>query len=217
MKKRWIISSIILIIILIHFIVYSQINEYGKSDQKDKLNPDECGGFIATGSVCKDGRSILLKNRHSEKPGIMKPFYYQGNNYSFIAFGTYIKDVGRPYCRMGINEKGLAIGNFDQSELISNGNWEYISDHISENEDYDMWYVLGNFETVKNAANWLVHHASYPCEWALVSEEKGVGALVAMDKQYHGNISWINNSYTAVGNRLYCEQSYKLFRRFWKS
>ncbi len=208
MKKQWIILLIVMIIIFLLFIQYFQMNCNIPLKPNESLNPDECGGFIATGSVCINNRSMLLKNRHSDKPGTMKPFYYQGTNYSFIAFGTYSKEVGRPYCRMGINEKGLSIGNFDQSELISDGNWNYISDHISENEDYDMWYILGNFDTVKTAATWLVHHASYPCQWAIVSKEKGVGAIVAMDKEYHGNISWINNTYMALGNRLYCEQQF---------
>ncbi|MEF8848939.1 MAG: hypothetical protein V5A68_07380, partial [Candidatus Thermoplasmatota archaeon] len=164
----------------------------------------ECGGFIATGSVCSGNRSVFMKNRHGSLD-VMKPFYYEGNNFSFIAFGRYHKDDGRPYCRMGINEKGLAIGNFDQSGFLSSGNREYVSDNSSHSEDYDMWYVLGNYETVGGAANWLVHHASYPCEWGIVSREEGVGAVVAMDSGYNGNISWVNDSYTALGNQWYCE------------
>ena len=205
MKKRWLSYAIIIILL---FIFYISLCEFEKEEciKEDTVDVDECGGFIATGSVCKDARSLFLKNRYSGKPGTMKPFFYQGNNYSFIAFGTYQKNEGRPYCRMGINEKGLAVGNFDQSGYISDGNWEFTSDHSSENEDYDMWYILGNFETVKQAAYWLVHHAEYPCEWGIISQEKGVGAIVAMDANYHGNISWINNSYAALGNQLYCEQ-----------
>jgi hypothetical protein len=188
------------------------ISDFSNQKESDELycfregeNILECGGFIATGSVCKNNRSIFLKNRHSGKPGTMKPFYYEGSNHSFIAFGTHEKGDGRPYCRMGINEKGLAIGNFDQTGYLSDGNWKYISDHSSENEDYDMWYVLSNYQNVSDAANYLVHHASYSCEWGIISAEQRVGAIVAMDEKYHGNISWINNSYTTLGNKWYCE------------
>ena len=48
------------------------------------LNEDEgCAGFIATGNVSKDNRSILWKNRHSSSVD-NKPFYDEGNNYSFF-------------------------------------------------------------------------------------------------------------------------------------
>ncbi len=72
-------------------------------------NVEECMGTIATGTVCKDGRSILQKNRHYYYDNV-KPYFYQGTNYSFFGIGDY-GTTGQ--CRMGQNEKGLAINNMD--------------------------------------------------------------------------------------------------------
>jgi hypothetical protein len=106
---------------------------------------------------------------------------------------------------MGINEKGLAIGNFDVTGLIIN--WEYQSDGSSGSEDNDMKIPLGSFSTVSDAAWWLAYHAyfGHGRQWGIISSEEGVGAIVAVDTHGHSNITWINNTYAAFANAYYCD------------
>ncbi|MBN1280947.1 MAG: hypothetical protein JXA00_04790 [Candidatus Thermoplasmatota archaeon] len=164
---------------------------------------DDCAGLIATGSIVSDGRSILLKNRHLHENN-QKPFYGNG---TFTYWG--IGDGRHSFCRMGMNEKGLAIANFDPppNNLLDDGVWQYTSDGSSASEDDDMRTVLGEYTTVEEAALWLAHHARYPCQWALISQESGIGAIVAMDTQNHSHISYIRDGWVALGNVWYCENT----------
>ena len=187
-------------IILIFFstiIVYLPIVTTSSVDKKEHA----CCGFIGTGTCMRDEKSLLFKHRWLNQFD-QRPIYFEGTNYTFWGIGDGINS----FCRMGLNEEGLAIANFDPpGNSINDGLWEYISDHTSDGEDCDMKTVLGNYSTVADAAYWLAHYASYPCQWIIISAEPGVGAVVAMDKEYHVNISWINNTWTAIGNNWYCE------------
>ncbi|GAI24934.1 unnamed protein product, partial [marine sediment metagenome] len=86
----------------------------------DQYELEECMGTIATGVVCKDGRSIVHKNRHYYVSN-QKPYFYQGVNYSYFGTG-HVEGM----CRMGQNEKGLAMVNMDIGGTIVN--WEYTTD-----------------------------------------------------------------------------------------
>jgi len=77
----------------------------------------ECMGTIATGSVCKDNRSILHKARHYKKDN-QRPRFFQGNNYSYFGVGN---DNAPTMCRMGQNEKGLAMANAIQFMKLQHG------------------------------------------------------------------------------------------------
>jgi hypothetical protein len=176
------------------------------------LNEDEgCAGFIATGNVCKDNRSILWKNRHSSSVD-NKPFYDQGTNYSFF----YItRDGYRNYSYMGINEVGLSIVNFavSQNNLSqSNATNQTIAGTMSPGEIQKS--ILGNFSTVKDAAEFTALHCnggSNGTQFAIISSEEGVGAIVAVDtpNPQHANpaynITYINNTYAALANSFYCD------------
>jgi hypothetical protein len=161
------------------------------------LDDEECSGFVATGSVVKDGRSIFLKNRHMPSDN-QKPNYFSGSTYDYWGVGT----AGQ--CRMGMNEKGLFVGNLDVSSTISEGNRDFLS-----GEDYDednaMKYVLGNFETVTKAAIWLAQHQAHDGQAIIISSELGIGAIVCKGTDAWANISYINNTYTGLGNGFYCE------------
>ncbi len=162
---------------------------------------DGCSGLIATGSSVIDGRSIIVKNRHIAENN-QKPIFGQGT-YSYWGVGDGVNS----FCRMGLNEKGLAVANFNlPADDLQNGSWEFISDHSSTSEDDDMRTILGEFSTVREAALWLAQHAYFPSQWIITSQESGIGAVVAMDTNYHSNISWINNTWAAIGNVWYCEQ-----------
>ena len=164
---------------------------------------DECSGIIATGSVVRDGRSILEKNRH----------FFENNQKPIFGKGTYvywgIGDGVTSFCRMGMNEKGLAIADFDapQGNMIDDGVWHYTSDHSSLSEDDDMRMVLGEFSTVEDAALWLAHHASHPCQWGIISQEPGIGVIVAMDANFHVNITYIHDEWCPLGNVWFCENA----------
>lgn len=164
---------------------------------------DECSGIIATGSVVCDGRSILEKNRH----------FFENNQRPIFGKGTYvywgIGDWVTSFCRMGMNEKGLAIADFDAppGNMIDDGIWQYTSDAISPSEDDDMRTVLGDFTTVEDAAMWLAHHASHPCQWGIISQEPGIGAIVAMDANFHANITYIHDEWCPIGNVWHCENA----------
>jgi len=162
---------------------------------------DGCSGLIATGTCVKDERSIIVKNRHLNENNQI-PIFGQGT-YNYWGIGDGVNS----FCRMGLNEKGLAIANFNKPrDELMNGSWEFTSDHSSTSEDNDIQWVLGEYSTVKEAALWLAQHAFFPCQWIIISQNSGVGAVVAMDSNYHSNISWINNTWAAIGNVWYCEQ-----------
>ncbi|MCK5559967.1 MAG: hypothetical protein KAJ51_05215, partial [Thermoplasmata archaeon] len=54
--------------------------------QWDEHELEECAGLIATGQVCKDGRSIILKNRHAAEDN-QQPRFYEGTNYTYFGVG----------------------------------------------------------------------------------------------------------------------------------
>ncbi len=164
-------------------------------------NNHACCGFIGTGTCINDGKSLLFKHRWLDEIN-QRPIFFNGTNYTFWGIGDGVNS----FCRMGLNEKGLSIANFDPPvDDINDDLWEFISDHSSKSEDYDMMAVLGNFSKVSDAAYWLANHASYPCQWIIISAEPGVGAIVAMDCNYHSNISWINDTWASIGNNWFCE------------
>jgi hypothetical protein len=174
----------------------------------DNSNVEECMGTIATGTVCKDGRSILQKNRHYYYDNV-KPYFYQGTNYSFFGIGDY-GTTGQ--CRMGQNEKGLAINNMDVSGTITH--WKYQTDWSSGSQDHDSRFCLGNYSTVRDTAYYLAKHGYYygngstNGQYLIISSEPGVGAIVAIDRVGHTNITWINNTYAGCANSWYCDKKW---------
>lgn len=172
----------------------------------DYSSVEECMGTIATGIVCKDGRSILHKNRHYYYDNV-KPYYYQGDNYSYFGIGD-----AEGQCRMGQNEKGLAIVNMDVGGTIIN--WKYQSDWASGSQDNDAKICLGSYSTVQEAAYFLAHHGYYygngstNGQYLIISSEPGVGAIVAIDRIGHTNITWINNTYAGCANSWYCDKKW---------
>jgi len=172
----------------------------------DLNNVEECMGTIATGIVCKDGRSILHKNRHYYYDNV-KPYYYQGTNYSFFGIGD-----AAGQCRMGQNQKGLAIVNMDVGGTITH--WKYQTDWGSGSQDNDAKNCLGNYATVRDAAYYLALHGYYygngstNGEYLIISSEPGVGAIVAIDRIGHTNITWINNTYAGCANSWYCDKKW---------
>jgi hypothetical protein len=163
----------------------------------DEVISDECAGLIATGTVCKDGRSIILKNRHAAEAD-QQPRFYKGTNYAYFGVGS-LDGMNR----MGQNEVGLAIGNYDVSGTLTS--WQFTSDGASGSEDNDHHVPLGNFSTVAAAAYWLAQHGTHPGQSMIISSEPGVGAIVAIDSNLHTMISWVNNTYAAIANAFYCE------------
>ncbi|UCF50677.1 MAG: PKD domain-containing protein [Thermoplasmatales archaeon] len=159
-----------------------------------------CAGAIATGSVVKDGRSIFWKNRHMSGED-NKPFFYQGASYKYYGIGQATGN-----CLMGINEKGLAVGNFAVDGPIEN--WEYISDGLYGPTSDIMNFLLGNYDNVYDAAMCAAYHMGGISQLGIISSETGVGAVVAVSN-YDGtcrtNITWINNTYAALANAFYCD------------
>ena len=109
---------------------------------------------------------------------------------------------------MGINEVGLSIVNFavsqnnlSQSNAIEQPVAGTMSPGIIQKS------ILGNFSTVKEAAEFIALNCdggSNGTQFAIISSEKGVGAIVAVDNpnQQHinpaYNITYINNTYAAL-------------------
>jgi len=174
----------------------------------DYANVEECMGIIATGTVCKDGRSIIQKNRHFYYDNV-KTYYYQGTNYSFFGIGDSPPNYVPGQCRMGQNEKGLAINNMDVGGTITH--WKYQTDWASGSQDNDARHCLGNYSTVRDAAYYLAKHGYYygngntNGQYLIISSEPGVGAIVAIDRVGHTNITWINNTYAGCANSWYCD------------
>jgi len=79
-----------------------------------------------------------------------------------------------------------------------------MSDNATGSEDADMHSVLGNFSTVEETAFFLAKHMFYPSQMGIVSSEPGVGAIVARDINGWTNITWVNNTWYALGNALVC-------------
>jgi len=203
--KRKVISifaCILLIATALPVLKTTQIDEKeNKVCTEDSYRLGECVGAIATGTVCKDGMSIIFKNRH------IFPFdfnqnihFYEGVNYTYFGIGA--KDD--PYmCRMGQNEKGLALVNFDFYIPLESVTGH--SDGSSENEDDDFHSTLGQFATVKNTATFLARHSNFSGQYLIISSEPGVGAIVSIDGNKSSHILWVNNSYAAVANTPYCD------------
>lgn len=158
----------------------------------------ECAGLIATGTWVKDGRSIFWKNRHMNANN-QKPYFYSGTNYSYYGIGQ-----SEGMCRMGINEKGLAIGNFDIYGSVDPDKRWYLSDEATGSEDGDMHYVLGNFSTVYDAAINLAKHGTFTSQLGIISSEEGVGAIVTLGTDGWTNVTWVNNTWVALGNAIHC-------------
>ena len=172
----------------------------------DNSNVEECMGTIATGTVCKDGRSIVHKNRHYYNDNV-KPYYYQGVNYSFFGIGD-----AAGQCRNGQNEKGLAIVNMDIGGTITH--WKYQTDWSSGSQDNDAKFCLGSYSTVRDTAYYLALHGYYygvnqtNGQYLIISSEPGVGAIVAIDRVGHTNITWINNTYAGCANAWKCDKNW---------
>ena len=166
-----------------------------------RIVEDECVGIIATGTVCKNGMSILHKNRHWVTDNQQVRFF-QGINYTYFGIGD---KYAQTMCRMGQNEKGLVVANFNCYEAIENVTGH--SDGSSGSEDNDLHNTLGQFSTVKDAARYLAHHGYFFGQYLIISAEPGVGAIVAIDNSEprNTNICWVNNSYAAVANAWYCD------------
>jgi hypothetical protein len=159
-----------------------------------------CAGAIATGSVVKDGRSIFWKNRHMNNEN-NRPFFYSGPKYKYYGIGQASNQ-----CLMGLNEMGLAVGNFLVEGPLEN--WEYISDRTIYAGSEIHKYLLGNFDNVYEAAMYTALHISGNGQIGIISSEPGVGAIVAyslIDGICKTNITWINNTYAAIANAFYCD------------
>lgn len=148
-----------------------------------------------------------MKSRHSGPSGSdFKPFYYEGINYSFLAFGTNdFEKASSHYCRYGMNEVGLCIGNYDISQSLSE--WDYVSDGSLSTEDNTLFSILGNYSTVKKAAYAIAHHAyAGNHSYAIISKETGVGAVVDVISNSTGSytkISWVNDTFAPVGMQVF--------------
>ncbi len=95
---------------------------------------EECTSVIVTGSVAKDGRAILMKNRDT---GVAenKPVYYpsdENGSYAYIMVNHFW---------MGMNERGLAVMNTAMSVLAFGGAG-------MDNGGLNEW-IIRNCETVE--------------------------------------------------------------------
>ncbi len=167
---------------------------------------EECAGMVATGNVVKDGRSIFWKNRHINDPTPNKPYFLSGPVYNYLGFGVPGNEV-----KMAMNEVGLAIGSFTaNSPEISIQNRQFESDRSMTPTEVRK-YVLGHYSKVKDAAEFIANHVytSGGVNMGIVSAEPGVGAIVSSSKIDNGeiwsHITWVNNSWQPIDNRLHCE------------
>jgi hypothetical protein len=156
-----------------------------------------CAGGIATGSVVKDGRSIFWKNRHYSGEN-EKPKVEHGASYWFwMNTGT----------SWGMNERGLAVGNFMQYGTLDN--WGYVSDATYDQCYGIQSYLLGHCSTVAAAAHFAAIHMGGTSSLGIVSSEPGVGAVVYSGTNSAGqhvcNITWVNNSFMALSNAYECD------------
>jgi uncharacterized protein (DUF2132 family) len=170
----------------------------------------ECTGFIATGNVVKDRRSILWKSRHSDEINNTIT-YLSGNPFSY--FGV-VNNENLTLVSWGMNEAGLLVSNYvASSPQMSEHNRHFTSTNNSIGGMTITGYVLENFDNVEDAAkhiaqnSWLYNHG-HGHNHAIISAETGKGAIVStynIQGQTYGHISWINNTWTAIDNSLYCE------------
>lgn len=172
-------------------------NQEDSSDFDNYVDPDNCAGGIATGSVVKDGRSIFWKNRHYEGQN-EKPRFEQGPVYNFwMNTGT----------SWGMNEVGLAVGNFMQYGTLYN--WQYYSTATYSQTWGIQSYLLGHFSTVADAAYFAAQHMGGQSSLGIVSAEPGVGAVVYSGLNTAGEhvccLMWVNNSFMALSNTYECD------------
>ena len=201
------IFSVLCLVVLLS-VLYTSIDQtpfLSSNREEEGETGHECVGLIATGTSVRDNRSILTKHRWLTQDN-QRPIFDAANRGAYNFWG--VGDNSSSFCRMGMNEIGLAIANFDPpGDTLDAGKWEWTSDRASGSEDNDMRNCLANYSTVAEAAYYLAQHAYYSCQWIIISDEPGVGAVVAMDSSYHVNITWINNTYAGISNAWYCEGS----------
>jgi hypothetical protein len=166
-------------------------------ENSDLLN---CAGGIATGTVVKNGRSIFWKNRHYTGEN-EKPRFEHGAVYD------YWMNTGTSW---GMNEGGLAVGNFMQYGTLDN--WKYFSDATYDQTYGIQSYLLGHYNTVAEAAFFAAYHMGGASSLGIVSAEPGVGAVVYSGTNPSGqhvcNITWINNTYMGLSNAYECDGEY---------
>jgi hypothetical protein len=166
-------------------------------ENSDSLN---CAGGIATGTVVKDNRSIFWKNRHYSGEN-EKPRFEHGAVYD------YWMNSGTSW---GMNEAGLAVGNFMQYGTLDN--WKYYSDATYDQTYGIQSYLLGHYKTVAAAAFFAAYHMGGTSSLGIVSGEPGVGAVVYSGTNPAGqhvcNITWINNTYMGLSNAYECDGEY---------
>ena len=166
---------------------------------------NECAGFMATGTVCVDGRSLLMKNRHGTE-GEQQIRFHSGDVYNMLCIG-FADALNNGKCRMVINEVGLCIANFDGGDTaLLNGE---IDSDKSLDEDEVMCYAAGNYSTVSDAAMFIAQHAGFDAQYAIISKEPGVGAIVAVDPNVatESNITYVNNTWIPLVNEYYCDNN----------
>jgi len=164
---------------------------------------EECTGLVATGTCVKDGRSIFWKSRHSSSSN-NKPDWQSGLNYNYWSVSGYL----------GMNEVGLAMGNFVCYDLIDVENRDYAHTEIQGDGVNGMSSAirtaLGRYDTVGKAARFMAINCTYSGNYqvGIVSSEPGVGAVVSM-MNYSGNIyshiTWVNNTWAHLANVHYCD------------
>jgi len=171
-----------------------------QNDADEEFDFYNCAGGIATGTVVKNNRSIFWKNRHysGEKE---KPRFEHGPVYD------YWMNTGTSW---GMNEVGLAVGNFMQYGTLNN--WQYYST-ATYGQTYGIQsYLLGHFSTVAEAAYFAAYHMGGKSSLGIVSAEPGVGAVVYSGVNSAGQqvcaITWVNDSFMALSNAYECDGSY---------
>ena len=206
----YLILGLILSINLLNFIINQNYNlniiEYepiGKNNTEiSSINnkATNCAGGIATGTAVKNSRNIFWKNRHfsgeNEKPRFENGAVY---DYWMNTGGTW-----------GMNEIGLALGNFAQSGTLDN--WGFYSD-ATYGQTYPIQsYLLGHFDNVVDAAYFAAYHMGGSSSLGIVGAEPGVGAIVYSGTNSQGqhvcNLTWINNTYMALSNAYECDGEY---------
>jgi len=187
---------------------FSKCNDIFEYHSDEELEED-CCGLIATGTCVKDNRSIFWKNRHWSDTTPNRVIFFKQNppKYSYYGIGTSSLN-----CQMGINEVGLSCGSFTAKRPGYIVNWSNISDKTGGSTLQCRRFILSNFSNVKNAAHYIADHVNISLKngsnIGIVSREQGVGAVVSIfnpNGTVYTNISWINNSWAAIDNGLFCE------------
>jgi PKD repeat protein len=211
------IISVIIVLVILNLSIFTSLNIHNSKktiiehdlsiDQSYKMLPGStddtntnCAGGIATGTVVKNGRNIFWKNRHMTGEN-EKPRFEHGPVYDYWmnSGGTW-----------GMNEVGLALGNFAQSGTLDN--WGFYSD-ATYGQTYPIQsYLLGHFDNVYDAALFAAQHMGGKSTLGIVGAEPGVGAVVYSGVNPQGqqvcNLTWVNNSYMALANAYECDDEY---------